>query len=382
MRVRALGLQPWTVAALCLAALATSALATTQAPTQFPEPTVFHLSATPTSDEIDAFASYLGPLPQIEVKHGKPTAISSSTAAEAADLSALPQTQHRVLLRAPHPTPGLADWQAPINLATYAYPEVKGLADSSTDERSVPLGTMALMGLSPGGFGRIMTGRPVGGISNWTEASETSISYIRPHVTVQMMMAMELPGTHPASDFEGPGVVPHAYMDIDHRTRVDSADIGSSTNRFGYRPAPRPADEPETALSVGLDLGVLPTFLSQMGLSISVVAARGRETGNTTVALVGTTELPVDWAPRERPYNHPRGLTVDSLVGLAGGGEYAFGGAGGGGGSGPPGTPPNSPTPPTPVNPNPPPVPEPATLALLGGALAVALARRKTRSKP
>ena len=32
--------------------------------------------------------------------------------------------------------------------------------------------------------------------------------------------------------------------------------------------------------------------------------------------------------------------------------------------------------------PDPPPVPEPATLALLGGALAVALARRKTRSKP
>ena len=133
---------------------------------------------------------------------------------------------------------------------------------------------------------------------------------------------------------------------------------------------------------MGLDLGVLPTFLSQMGLSISVVAARGRETGNTTVALVGTTELPVDWAPRERPYNHPQGLTVDSLVGVGGGGEYGFGGAGGGGGSGPPGTPPNSPTPPTPVNPNPPPVPEPATLALLGGALAVALARRKTRSKP
>jgi hypothetical protein len=251
----------------------------------------------------------------------------------------------------------------PESLVSFDYHEPAGLAGTPNDERSVPLGTMAVMGLSPGGFSRVMSGRPAGGLTNWTEASETSVSYIRPHVNVQMMMAFEIPGPGQAPDFEGPGFNSHARLDLAHSLRLDSEDIGAQSSRFGVRPRPTPVDEPQTAVAVGLDLGLLPTFLSQMGLSVSVVASRGAQSGATRIALVGTTELPVDWAPRERPIQHPVGFAVSPVA------------AGG---------PPLYTTPltvagtnPPPPPPPPPPVPEPATIVLLGSGLAAVLVRRR-----
>jgi hypothetical protein len=262
------------------------------------------------------------------------------------------------------------------------FPKVKGLVGSDQDERAVPLGTTAVMGLNPGGFGRVMSGRPLGKMDSWSQAAETSISYIRPHVNAQMVVALEFPGTNRPADFEGLGIQPRAYLDIEHFARIDAADLGSNSNRFGRRQAPPRSEEPETAVAVGLDLGILPTFLSQMGLSVSLVATRGQETGGTRLALVGTTELPVDWRPQERPIDHPRGLAVNpienysaNLPGAYGSGVPSGGApqpinpGGGGGGGGP-----------IPITPTPP-VPEPATMALLGGALVALLAGRRIRGK-
>jgi len=272
------------------------------------------------------------------------------------------------------------DDPAPIaRLASYTFTDVHGLVGSDLDERSVPLGSTAMMSLNPGGFGRVMTGRPLGRMGSWAEAAETSISYIRPHVNAQMIVALEIPGTSRPTDFEGLGLQPRAYLDVEHFSRLEAADIGGTTDRFGRRVAPPPVDEPQTALAVGLDLGILPTFLSQMGLSLSLVASRGQQTGDTRVALVGTTELPVDWRPRERPIQHPTGLAVapiESYSGQAapyyggggGGGGGALGNGGGGGGG------------PTPITPTPP-IPEPATLVLLGSAVAAALAGRRFRRR-
>jgi hypothetical protein len=248
---------------------------------------------------------------------------------------------------------------------------VTGLAGSGTDERAVPLGSLNLLGLGPGGFTRIMTGRPWTAMGNWTDAGETAISYIRPHVNVEMMLTLEMPGGNRPADFEGPGFEPHAYLDIDHQTRVDSADIGASTPQFGGRPTSPPVDEQQTAVSVGLDLGLLPTFLAQMGISLSVVVSHGQDTGDTRVALVGTTELPVDWIPRERPIQHPVGMPVTPIYGE---GNVALTYASGFSSSTPPTTP--GTPPPTPIVPE---VPEPATLALMLGGVAVALARRSAR---
>jgi hypothetical protein len=209
-------------------------------------------------------------------------------------------------------------------------------------------------------------------MGNWTDAGETSISYIRPHVNVEMMLSLEMPGGNRPADFEGPGFEPHAYLDIDHQTRVNSADIGASTSQFGGHPTSQPVDEPQTAVSVGLDLGLLPTFLAQMGMSLSVVVSHGQDTGDTRVALVGTTELPVDWIPREQPIQHPKGLGQLPLEGS----EIAQPGYLSGIGSGnPPASPPGSP----PLTPIFPVVPEPATLVLLACGAASILARRKAR---
>jgi hypothetical protein len=274
-----------------------------------------------------------------------------------------------------------AELPAPTGLVSLVYPEVTGLANSSSDERANPLSDATVLALGPGGVGRYMNGKPDGSIANWILANESAISYIRPHVNVQMMLALE--ASAGAAAFEGPGLEPHAYLAVDHRMRVDSADIGSGTDAFGRRPVETPAQESQTAMAVGLDLGILPTFLAQMGMNISVVASQGQETGNVKVALVGTAELPIDWLPRERPINHPTGLAIYPYIlasnphqfghggigaggrlGNGNGGNGGNGGGGGGGGGGP--------IPIVPV------VPEPASLLLIGlGAIATWAGRRR-----
>ena len=332
---------------------------------------------TPTADVVDVLASYLGSNTFAAVAD-MDTAVLAQAMAESP--IALPQyiplTTTVVAYNAPAVSHGPeAPLPAPIELASLQAPRVTGLADLGSGGRSVPLGDTTFFSMGPGGFGGVMTGRPAGGIENWSHINRTAISYIRPSVNVQMMLAVEVPGTEPAGRFEGPGLEPHAYLAIDRQTKVDSADIGASTTRFGRRPTLIPTDEPQTAVAAGLDLGLLPTFLSQMGVGVSVVASRGSETGNLRVALVGTAELPVDWAPRERPYQHPVGVAADPILaasvpwhypsGNIGGGRPPGGGGGGGG------------TTPTPITPTP--IPEPTMLTGLAIASAITLLLRRRR---
>ena len=366
---------------LCAVALVCVAAGTLQAAPQGtsagPEEASFSLRATPTTDLRDSANLYLGDSAQGSVHPqdlGKLTPDLSVIAPEPVALAGR-TANSPLILHAPlapqGSAPAAVSWLPPVQLASFVYPEVTGLAGSGTDERAVPLGSLNLLGLGPGGFTRIMTGRPWTAMGNWTDAGETAISYIRPHVNVEMMLTLEMPGGNRPADFEGPGFEPHAYLDIDHQTRVDSADIGASTPQFGGRPTSPPVDEQQTAVSVGLDLGLLPTFLAQMGISLSVVVSHGQDTGDTRVALVGTTELPVDWIPRERPIQHPVGMPVTPIYGE---GISALTYASGFSSSTPPTTP--GTPPPTPIVPE---VPEPATLALMLGGVAVALARRSAR---
>ena len=366
---------------LCAVALVCVAAGTLQAAPQGtsagPEEASFSLRATPTTDLRDSANLYLGDSAQGSVHPqdlGKLTPDLSVIAPEPVALAGR-TANSPLILHAPlapqGSAPAAVSWLPPVQLASFVYPEVTGLAGSGTDEQAVPLGSLNLLGLGPGGFTRIMTGRPWTAMGNWTDAGETAISYIRPHVNVEMMLTLEMPGGNRPADFEGPGFEPHAYLDIDHQTRVDSADIGASTPQFGGRPTSPPVDEQQTAVSVGLDLGLLPTFLAQMGISLSVVVSHGQDTGDTRVALVGTTELPVDWIPRERPIQHPVGMPVTPIYGE---GNVALTYASGFSSSTPPTTP--GTPPPTPIVPE---VPEPATLALMLGGVAVALARRSAR---
>ncbi len=332
------------------------------------------LSPTATTDVGDAVAAYLGSNTFAMVTDTDIAALAKAAIVTPAPLPKyLPVKTTVVAYNAPAAPGGVpVAPQPPVQLASLEFPDVSGLADLGSSGRDVPLRDTTFFSMGPGGFGGYMSGRPVGGIENWSHITRTAISYIRPSVNLQMMLALEVPGTAPLNDFEGPGLEPHAYLAVDRQTKVDSANIGASTPRFGRRPVPTPTDEPQTAVTAGLDLGLLPTFLSQMGVGISVVASRGRETGNLRVALVGTAELPVDWAPRERPYQHPAGVAELPLA--AGVGRpYPSGGIGyssvpgpGGNGGGP-----------TPITPTP--IPEPGTLAALAVASAIALAYRRRR---
>ena len=318
------------------------------------------VAAMPTSDTGDAVTLYLAP-------RSRPAALTAEM------LSATPPvTAALAIYQAPlRPDDPSAEADTPEHLASFAYPQVHGLAGSDSDERGIPFSSTAVLSMGPGGFGRVMIGRTPSPITDCVYSAETALSYVRPHVNVQMMLAMEVPGTPPAEDFEGAGMAPHAYFTVDHTTRVDSADLGTATDNFGGRSPPIAADEPHTGLAAGLDLGLLPTFLSQMGLNVSIVASRGGQTGNLVVAVVGTAELPVDTAPHERPYHHPTGLGTEQLAMASPEQVYPFGGISSA--RGVPGTTSNQ-KPWIPITPG---VPEPGTLGLLALAAAAVLRRRR-----
>ncbi len=267
--------------------------------------------------------------------------------------------------------------------ATYVYPHLSSLSKYGRDERAIPYGDTDVLALGPGGYGRVLVGQPQHGSRPIANSVETAMSYVRPHVSVQMALAMDLPGTASAAGFEGGGMDTRAQLVVDHLTRVRSEEIGGTTEQFGRRPIAPVGDESQTAVAVGMDLGILPTFLAQMGMNLSLVVARGDESGDLTLSVVGATELPVDWAPRERPQNYPSGPAVQPLAMTDAIGSPRFGSPaisssdgpsfpqegggeeGGGGGDDP-----------TPIDPV---IPEPATAALVAAGAAV-LARMRRRA--
>jgi hypothetical protein len=331
-------------------------------------PAGFHVQTSPTSDAGDPLSAYLPKAPAMDAGLA-PSGLVTTTSP---DLTTISRPASRTTLRAPVSAP------KPDPSDPFAGLEFSGLSNMGKDERAIPLGETGILSMGPGGFGRFMTGRPLGAIANWCDSSETSISYVRPHMNVQMMLALEMPGGESASAFEGPGLTSHAVLDIDHRAKVDSDLIGQRSGRFGVQTKAPPVDEPQTAVSVGLDMGLLPTFLAQMGVSVSVVVSRGQETGDSRVALVGTTELPIDWGPREHPMQHPNSLPQQPTATEGVNQPYlaASGDIGGGGTPTDSGTPTTS----TPIVPTPP-VPEPTTLTLLGAAAAAFLAARRRRNR-
>ena len=309
----------------------------------------------PTADACDSLAVYLGSDPMATISDMDPRVLAGSMGRE--DMASLPQFVPA--------EPVFRTYRAP------AYPEAKGLGYLGSGGRDVPLGDARYFNSAPGGYGAVLSGRPPGGLENWSHVTRTAISYIRPNVNVQMMLALDVHGNPGLGEFEGPGFEPKALLAIDRNTELHSADIGATTERFGRPSRPEPVGEPQTAVTAGLDLGLLPTFLAQMGMGVSVVASRGQESGDLRIALVGTTELPVDWTPIERPYQHPTGEGYP-LLALRSPWLYPSGGAGegrppgnGGGGGGM-------------VQIIPTPIPEPVTiLALAVGAAGVLAWRRK-----
>lgn len=331
------------------------------------------VAQTPTTDAVDPVAAYLGAKTLAAISNMDLKALVGSMGGAGLDplpRFALPEPTIRTY-NAPA-LPAVPPPMPPAELASFEYPQATGLGDLGSGGREVPLGDTTYFAMAPGGFGGVRTGRPVGGMENWCLASRTAISYIRPNVNIQMMFALDLPGGGAADAFEGPGFRPHAALAVDRETRIDSAEIGTGTTQFGRRILPVPVDEPQTAVAAGLDLGLLPTFLSQMGMGVSIVASRGEQTGDLRIALVGTTELPVDWTPEERPYQHPQGVGRDPYLVAGRAWDYPSGGVGegrgpGNGGGG------TTPTPIIPITP----VPEPATLLVLAGGAAVLTWRRR-----
>lgn len=225
--------------------------------------------------------------------------------------AALPADRVGLILAAP--AEAVPEAVADVLPAGFVYPDLSGLESAGRGKVAVPPAEMAAFALAPAGVGRVLIGRPEG-VDGWENATETAISYIRPHVNVQMILSLGRQGGGTGADgFEGSGFDPSARLAVSHRTRVHSAEVASKTSQFGHAPRPTPPAESQTAVAAGVDLGILPTFLAQMGMNVSLVVSRGEETGDLNLSLVGTSELPTDWSPGETPRDFPAGVAANPL---------------------------------------------------------------------
>ena len=141
------------------------------------------LSATTTTDVLDPTASYLGSNTLAVVADMDCAMVAEALGMKPAPLpDYLPVRTMVVAYNAPA-VPDVAVVPPPLaELASFKFPDVTGLGNLGSGGRDVPLGDTTYFSMGPGGFGGVMSGRPVGGIENWSHVTRTAISYIRPSV--------------------------------------------------------------------------------------------------------------------------------------------------------------------------------------------------------
>ncbi|MDK1030429.1 MAG: PEP-CTERM sorting domain-containing protein [Planctomycetia bacterium] len=268
--------------------------------------------------------------------------------------------------------------------ATYVSATDTRLVGADIDERHVPYRDTSLLNLGPTGSFTIRRGMPPAQVARWRDLGETNISYIRPHANVQVLLNITLPSLSAPGDFQFSDLKTHAVMNMNHDPRVDSRRLGRRESLFGGSGVKRDKPRVATALAGGIDIGLLPTFLTQMGINLGLAISRDEESGATEVALVATTEVATDWIPTEIPEMHPRHNPVP-LVTATGQAAQRFGSGSFAGTRRIRERRPRGPQepPPIPLEPEPeepPVIPEPATaVTLLIGAAALFLKRRRSR---
>ncbi len=261
------------------------------------------------------------------------------------------------------------------------------LGDVGDNASGRPLQDLSYLTVAPSGFVVMRSGLPAGDALRWQQATETSMSYVRPHRKVQMML--ELHRDESAEDGAaagGRGLQAHAQVLDGLDVQVDSRDLGGRSSSFGLITA-RPDNEKPHAgrmLALGFNLGLIPAALGDCDISVALVVGQSSNPGPfvsvlTNVAVPdapgGETERQTDYQSRivmnatGRPgpgMNFSGGFISDTSTP----GGFVTGDVGGGGGG-------DSPTPITPTPPEP--VPEPASLLLIGLGGAALAARRKMK---
>lgn len=253
---------------------------------------------------------------------------------------------------------------------------IEALADVSDDEMGNPLVDFSYLSMGPRVFTMIRSGRPGGDALQWSHVSDSALSYVRPHRNLGFVMNIH--GPEAGSEGLSGNLVDTEAQFIDNLSvDIDSRSMTQASSAFGEmsaRDKKRGKVHPGRVVSFGIDLGLLPAVLADVGISTTVTVGRSENPGmfvsvatNIEVPNERTDELTVDSQYQARTdilisgWAHTAGHHTGGVSGDDNGG----GGGGGGGGERIPITP----------------VPEPSTMVLLTIGAAVIAARRRRNNR-
>ena len=254
---------------------------------------------------------------------------------------------------------------------------VESLAGVGDDESGNPLVDFSYLSAGPSSFTMVRSGQPGGQATMWSHTANTALSYVRPHRNLEFVMNF-----HSVENGSGQsGLASQAQFIDGSKVDIDSNQMVQASSMYGNMSPAVEKDKPHPGRMVafGLDLGLIPAVLADVGISTTITIGESINPGpfvsvatNIEVSNQRTRELTADneyqvAVDLTSAAGVTRGLTFGSGFAAEDGGTTGGGGGGGGGGDGP-----------TPITPDPP-VPEPASLLLLalGGAVIVARRRQK-----
>ena len=268
--------------------------------------------------------------------------------------------------------------QSIISRILEAHRAVQSLADVADDESGNPLGDFSYLSVGPSSYTQVRSGKPSGQAMMWPHTTDTALSYVRPHRNLEFVMNF-----HAGDAGSGQGglasqaqLVDGLKVDLDSNKMIDASSMYGNMGEASEKDKAHPG----RMVAFGLDLGLIPAVLADVGISTTITIGESTNPG-PFVSVATNIELP-NQRTRELTVENDFQVAVElsNQAGYTPGINFASGFAaddddGGGGGGG-------GDDPITPIFPDPP-VPEPASMLLLalGGAVIVARRRQKDGRK-
>jgi len=251
-------------------------------------------------------------------------------------------------------------------------PLPESLSDITTNKSGNPLEDFSNLAVMPTAFMVERSGRPPAGVARWQQTTQTALSYVRPHRNLQLIVNMHAAGG--ADDqLSGQLVETEVQLVDDLSVQADSRNVGvTASASYGWREAARSSDKttPGRMLAFGLDLGLLPAVLGDVGMSVTVAVGETSNPG-PFISVATNLELPSE-RPREELLESLYQPVTDVMSSNPAWSQIGFNSGFAGDSSDVPFTP-EFPEEPIPIIPQA--VPEPATMLLLAAGLALVAGR-------